>query len=405
MKDSKTLMRIGIVFLVALIIGWIIWLFVTGKAESFAEAITHVDPIWFAAGLACEVGYVILDALCFRIAGTLSGVRIGAADLTSIAATGIVFGYLTPGQMGAAPAQIVRLNRAGLSLGDASAVQLTRFFIYQAAVTIFGTIVVVARFAYFKEVFGDVVIVGGLAFLVHLGIMAMLVGLIFFPDVVRRIGTWGVGILGSKLHIIKDPDAALAELNAQVDEYSTSVHAAIRHVGIVVSAIVITTCQLCAIYTTPFCVLHALGVESVGLFETITEAAFIQLVLTAVPLPGGTGGAEGGFALFFKPVLGDLTSVGVVLWRAITFYLPVIFCAPLMGLKSKLTPDDRQETYGEAHVGREAIKDDISITRQKVRSRKQRKQARKQERLDRRAQRRSREKKQGRKRLRRRRRP
>ena len=35
--------------------------------------------------------------------------------------------------------------------------------------------------------------------------------------------------------------------------------------------------------------------------------------MTAVPLPGGTGGAEGGFVLFFGLELGVFTVAGVVL--------------------------------------------------------------------------------------------
>ena len=87
--------------------------------------------------------------------------------------------------------------------------------------------------------------------------------------------------------------------------------------------------------------LRALGVEGVDFFTTLCAAAFIQLIMTAVPLPGGTGGAEGTGLVLVGPELGALTAVGTVLWRAFTFYLPVLICLPLLGLRSKLSPAQR----------------------------------------------------------------
>ncbi len=345
--DDKQLARIGAAFIVLVAVVWIVWLLATGKAGQLVSSLTHARPQWVLAGMGCFAAYFALDALCFRVSATLTGVRLGAADLVSVAASGIVFGYLTPGNMAAAPAQIVRLSKAGLSVGDASAVQLTRFFIYQTAVTLFGAGMLVAKFPYFQGLYGNVILIAALAFLGHLGIMLMLVGLVFFPNLIRRVGAWGIGLLSRRLHLIKDPQATLASLNEQVDEYAGSVHAAIHHVGIIVVAILVTVSQLAAIYTIPHFVLLALGATDLDLFTDVAAAAFVQLILTIVPLPGGTGGAEGGFMLFFSPQLGDTVGTGVVLWRLISFYLPILVSFPLLACKSRVTPRERLERFGE----------------------------------------------------------
>lgn len=367
MNDNKKLVRIGIAFLACVIVAFVAWLVATGQAESLVGALAHADIRWFAVGMACFCAFFLLDALCFRIAGTLSGARLGALDLVSTAAAGIVFGYLTPGQMGAQPAQIVRLAKAGLSVGDATAIQLTRFFIYQAAVTVFGATMLLTRLSYFRALYGQVILAAVLAFLVHLGIMAGLVAVIFFPNLVRRFARFCVRMLSRRLHLVKDPDAAMAKVEHEVDEYATSVHAAVRHAGIVVSAVVITVAQLACVYLIPYCVLNALGACELDMYTCVAAAAFIQLILTAVPLPGGTGGAEGGFALFFGGALGADLAAAVVMWRAISYYLPIICSAPLLGVRSKLTPSQRLEAYGEPKLGREDLREGISITRENAR--------------------------------------
>ena len=364
---NRALVRLGIAFLTCVIVAFVIWLFATGKASDLASALVRADLRWVAAGMACFVAYFLLDALCFRIAAALSGSRLGTLDLLSTAASGIVFGYLTPGQMGAQPAQIVRLVKAGLSAGDATAVQLTRFFIFQAAVTTFGAVMLVTRLSFFREMYGQVILAAVLAFLVHLAIMAGLVAVIFFPNLVRRLARMMVRIGSGRLRLVKDPEATLAMVEREVDEYATSVHAAVRHAGIVSTAVVITVAQLVSVYLIPFCVLNALGAETLDPYTCVAAAAFIQLILTAVPLPGGTGGAEGGFALFFGATLGGDLTAAIVMWRAISFYLPVIISAPVLGLRSKMSPSQLRAAYGEALLGREAVRQDISIVRDSAR--------------------------------------
>ena len=66
----------------------------------------------------------------------------------------------------------------------------------------------------------------------------------------------------------------------------------------------------------------------------MAASAFVQLLSSAVPLPGGTGGAEGGFALFLGHFYGSAATAGYLLWRLITFIAPTILAAPLLGLHS-----------------------------------------------------------------------
>ncbi len=359
-KEDRNL-YIGIGFIVLVAVGFTIWLFASGKAASFFDALTKADPWWVLGGAAFFVGFFMLDVACYRVAGMLTGVRLGFLDLLSVAAAGIVFGYLTPGQMGAAPAQIVRLSQVGLKVGDATAVQLTKFFIYQAAVTVFGAVVLVAKSSYFVERFGDLVLVSVLSFVMHLGIMAGLVLVIFFPNLVRKVLYWAVKLGSGRIRIIKDPDGLRRKIDDEVNEYAGSVHAAIRHPGVVGTAVVVTLLQLGCLYCVPYFVIRSFGVDSMDFVTAGCAAAFVQLIMTAVPLPGGTGGAEGGFALFYGPELGASVTAAIVLWRMLTFYLPIVACTPLLGVRSKLTPAQRLEEFGEAHVGYEGFVDAMKI--------------------------------------------
>lgn len=97
--------------------------------------------------------------------------------------------------------------------------------------------------------------------------------------------------------------------------------------------VVITMLQLAFFYLVPYFLMLAFGRHEVDFFSVMAASAFVQLLSSAVPLPGGTGGAEGGFALFLGHFFGSASTAGYLLWRLITFIAPTILAAPLLGLE------------------------------------------------------------------------
>ena len=98
--------------------------------------------------------------------------------------------------------------------------------------------------------------------------------------------------------------------------------------------LVVTMLQLASLYTIPWFVLNAFGVRG-DFIECLAAGSMVQMVASAVPLPGGTGGAEGGFVMFYQHMFGSATSAGFLVWRIVTFFGPTILAAPLLGLSTR----------------------------------------------------------------------
>jgi uncharacterized membrane protein YbhN (UPF0104 family) len=79
----------------------------------------------------------------------------------------------------------------------------------------------------------------------------------------------------------------------------------------------------------------ALGQRNLAAIPSIVIAqAVLQVLMVFSPLPGGAGVAEGGFLLLIGPeVPFGLRIVSVILWRALTWLLPVICGAIALGLR------------------------------------------------------------------------
>ena len=95
-----------------------------------------------------------------------------------------------------------------------------------------------------------------------------------------------------------------------------------------------TGVQTCALpISLPYFVLRAFG-QPADLITCLACGSMLELLTSAIPLPGGTGGAEGGFAFLFAPMFGSSITAGYVVWRMVEYFLPVLVAVPLLGLRS-----------------------------------------------------------------------
>ena len=79
--------------------------------------------------------------------------------------------------------------------------------------------------------------------------------------------------------------------------------------------------------------------ESINPFIAIVTSAYVMLIGSFVPIPGGSGGLEFGFVRFFGFFIsGAKLSSIMIVWRLITYYLGLIIGAVSVGI------NDEEET-------------------------------------------------------------
>ncbi|MBQ9057573.1 MAG: flippase-like domain-containing protein [Atopobiaceae bacterium] len=332
-EDDKA--RKGAIFLGFVVVAYIIYLVVTGQMASFAEALSTVDLWWVFLACICFVFYFIFGVGAYAIAVWLDPESpVGIRDLMSVEATGIFFGNLTPMMAGAVPAQIVRLTRTGQDPGEAMATQFTRFIVFQFAVVLFAAIALLARFEFFRVTYGNIVFLNLVVFFAHFIELVVLFVICLCPGFVKRVGNAGIDFLSSR-NIIKQAtyEKWNETINVQVDEFSTAFKRAAVHIPSMALTLLVTMLQLASLYMIPWFVLRAFG-KNADFWSCLAAGSMVQMVASAVPLPGGSGGAEGGFALFYGPLFGTASAAGFLIWRVVTFFAPTILSAPLLGLRS-----------------------------------------------------------------------
>ena len=341
--DKKQAAR-GAQFIGLVFGAYVAFLFFSGQIEEFVAAFQNLEMGWLVGALVCIGMYFVLGTLAYVTAVYLDhDSPVGIRDLMAVEASGNFFGNLTPMQMGALPSQIYQLTKAGLSVGAASATQFTRFIMFQLGVVLFAAVMLWAKLGFFIDSYGDIVFLNLIVFAGHTLELVGLFVVCLCPGFVRRAGgsilRWANGHGWVKNHAKWDE-----MLNVQVGQFSSAFRRSAANVPDMVITLVITILQLAFLYTIPWFVLHAFGVEA-DFVTCLAAGSMVQLVSSAVPLPGGTGGAEGGFALFLGEMFGVYATAGFLVWRVVTFFVPTFMAVPLIGLKSS----HRDSIYHRLH--------------------------------------------------------
>lgn len=192
-RKSYGQVRKSVLFLVLVSVLYGVYIVFSGQFDEFVGALAGVDTSWLVAGAFAYFAYYLLGIFAYIISViTDPECPVGIRDLMSVEAAGIFFMNLTPNGAGAAPAQIFRLTRAGISVGQAGALQFTRFVMYEAGEGIFAALILLFRFNYFFEQFGDVTIVGVVLFGAKILMVGGMLAICLLPRMVVALGNWGL---------------------------------------------------------------------------------------------------------------------------------------------------------------------------------------------------------------------
>ena len=333
-QDQKKA-RKGALFMVGVLAAYALWIFMSGQFDEFVGALNGADVGWFVAGMLVMSFNFVFGALAFVPAAYIDPTSpLGVRDCMSVEANGVLFGNLTPMSTGTMPAQIYRLTQAGLDVGAASATQLTRFVIYQAGEVVVAAALLLLRFDFFLNTYGDIVFLNIVVFVVQTLQAAGLLVVCLFPRFVTRVGNWGLRFASRHGWFSAERVKRYSDvLNNQVRSFGGTFRDSFKHLGSLGLTLLVTLGQMLCFYAVPWFVLRAFG-GNADFVTCLAAASMVQMIGNSVPLPGGTGGNEAGFALFFGPIFGSAATAGFIVWRLITFFIPTLAAFPLMALSS-----------------------------------------------------------------------
>ncbi|MDE6414106.1 MAG: flippase-like domain-containing protein [Anaeroplasmataceae bacterium] len=330
-NNKKTILSILIVLIITAVVFVILFSF--NDFNETIKLIKTVNGIDMTKAVLCLVIYAILwpMSLCFIAMQNRFNAKF--MDVYLIGESEHFFNAITPFATGGQPVQVYLFTQKKIKAGDSTGIIVSNFIAFMIASNIYA-IASLVFYGKFSEKFD-----GSTAWMIGLGFAMNLFTLVFMIMVAtsKKIRELLKKIM-LQLCKIKFIGKHLSKAVPAFEKYCENAQVAAKrifsHKLSFIGAILLKMLALLFYYAIPYYILKALGAEFgfKMMPYIILASAFAITTMVWVPTPGGTGGIEFAFKTIFTASLfgslsGDIGFTGMILWRALTYYLLMILSA------------------------------------------------------------------------------
>ncbi len=314
--------KLNIAFIVTAFAALIAYVVCTEGIENIIHGLKATNPFILAAAFGLIIIYWFLEGAVLH---TIIKVFCPEQKFRNTFRTSMIgqfFNCVTPFASGGQPMQAYSLLKSGVPLGVSTCSLLIKFIIYQVTLTLYSIAAIVLKFSYFAgkiQGFKYMILLG---FAVNTAVVLALLSVFFFRNFTSRCAHFIIRLL-CKIKIVKNPDAACEKIDREIIGFYESFTVLKSHLPLVLKCTLLSAVQLTIFFMIPYILSFAFGIFGLSPVNLISAQAFVTMVSSFVPLPGGAGGAELSFYFMFEMFFRKFVSIAMLLWRFITFYFPI----------------------------------------------------------------------------------
>lgn len=245
------------------------------------------------------------------------------------------FHAITPFASGGQPYEIYSLKKNGIKFTDSTNISIQSFITYQISLVLLGIIAIISN--YYLKLFPKNNILAKLVtlgFIINFLVIVMLFVLTFTKKISKTIISFVLKIL-NKTKFIKDKEKTKEKFENSLKEFHEGAKKILKNKRKFIICIILQFISLVSLYLIPFVLFYGTKIY-INPLIVIATSAYVMLIGSFVPIPGGTGGLEYGFVAFFSNFTsGKIVSAIMLLWRFITYYFGMILGAILLSIGKK----------------------------------------------------------------------
>lgn len=232
------------------------------------------------------------------------------------------FHGITPSASGGQVIQTYIFNKQKVEPSKSLSVLWIDFIIYQISLCLFTFILIILRYDYFistyRSWFGLIV----LGFLINLSIILGLFAIAKFERFHLWVSNKGINFL-YRFKLIKNPEKIRIILEDKINRFQIESSKIAGNFKLIFSCILLNFLRLIIYDAIAVVVFMALNISfSLELFITaLAISAFVSMLSNFIPLPGGSGGAEGLFLVMYSQMFtATKVQTALIVWRFISYY-------------------------------------------------------------------------------------
>lgn len=320
MKSNK----LNIIIICASIIFLFLYVIFVDGIENIVNAIKNLNPYLIIIALSVMIIYWLLEALILNIIVKKCNKTQKFKSTFKTSMIGQFFNCITPFASGGQPIQAYHMTKTGIPLGTASSCLLAKFIVYQIVFTIIAFITIFFSYSYFENKIKSFTILIIVGFIINIFVVIILIGIGYFNKITTKIAK-SILIFLNKIKLIKNYDKISNYMDKELYSFYISFKTFKNYKVQIINMSILSAIQIIIYFTIPYIIYISLGLSESKLIYMIIGNIFVSLVSAFIPMPGAIGGAEISFFIVFKIFFPEnLIPISILIWRLITFYLPII---------------------------------------------------------------------------------
>ena len=321
--------------LIAIVLSIVLYFSLKDNYQEIISTILKMNYIWIFVAILALIIYRLCASLGHYYIIKANNGKVSYLKCFQINLMILFFHGITPFAGGGQPMEIYFLHKEGIPVTKATNITLQNFIVYQIALIITGLIALIYNHIF--NVFPNdslikyLVVLG---FIINTLVLVVTFILSFGKKTNKFIIEKGIHFL-AKIKIIKEEKKTQEKCQKYLQSFHDNAIELKKNKKIVVFMVLINIIGLMTMYSMPYPILRGMGIN-INIFKVITAIAYVMIIGSFVPIPGGTGGIEYSFIFFFQYLIsGSILHAAMLVWRLISYYLGMIFGAIALSLYRK----------------------------------------------------------------------
>ena len=324
------------IFLIVIFTLIVLYFALKDNYKEIIELLLNADIRWLFIGYLFVLSYTFLKSVVTN--NIINQFKSYSINKTfNLQLMTFFFNAITPFSTGGQPFQVYILKKNKLSLSDGTNIIVQESIIHQIALIIIGIVAIIVNQIFNIYKFEGFILI---FLIIGFGLNVLIVFLLFLishSNKIDKLVTKYIVKLLTFLKIIKNKEL-LNKLHKTIDNFNYNSKMLLKDKKRFIKLILVNCLAFLCLYIVPLTILFSFGnYKSFDGIIALPLVSFISIMSSYIPLPGGIGGQEYLFILMFglyinQPLLSSL----MIMWRFITYYLPMIVGAVIFNFKQKV---------------------------------------------------------------------
>ena len=321
--------------LIAIVLAIVLYFSLKDNYQEIISTIFKMNYLWILVAILFLIIYRLCTSLGHYYIIKANNGKVSYLKCFQINLMILFFHGVTPFAGGGQPMEIYFLHKEGISVTKATNITLQNFIVYQIALILTGLFALIYNRIF--NVFPNdnlikyLVVLG---FLINTLVLVVTFILSFGKKINKFIIEKGIHFL-TKIKIIKDEQKVQDKCQKYLQSFHDNAMELKKNKKIVAFTVLINILGLMTLYSMPYPILRGMNVN-INILKVVTAIAYVMIIGSFVPIPGGTGGIEYSFIFFFQYLIsGSILHAAMLVWRLISYYLGMIFGAIALSLYRK----------------------------------------------------------------------